>query len=151
MATSIVVTHKGSRAMTAKLRHVIRKVKNPKQANREVSIWLMRWLNENFKTEGGKVGGWKPFKLGGRRLPGGGIDATAKLLQDTGRLRKSFSPFYSRNTAGIGSSLSYSVAHEIGLPVKNLPARRMLPQAGDKSVEVGVIKIYNRYIRRAIR
>ena len=76
---------------------------------------------------------------------------SAKLLQDTGRLRKSFSPFYSRNTAGIGSSLSYSVAHEIGLPVRNLPARRMLPMTGDRSVERGVIKIYDRYIRRALR
>jgi len=151
MATTIVVTHTGSKAMTKKLRSVINKVRNPKQANREVSIWLMRWLNENFKSQGGKVGGWKPFKLGGRRMPGGGIDASAKLLQDTGRLRKSFSPFYSRNTAGIGSDLNYSVAHEIGLPVRNLPARRILPQAGDRSVEAGVIKIYDRYIRRALR
>lgn len=149
--TVIVVTHSGSRAVSKKLRRVIRKVKNPKQANREVSIWLMRWVNENFKTEGAKVGGWKPFKLGGRRLPGGGIDSSAKLLQDTGRLRGSFSPFHSRTAAGIGSGLDYSVAHELGLPHKNLPARRMLPIASDKSVERGVIKIYDRYIRRALR
>ena len=147
----VTVTHRGSEQATKKLRQVMRKVRNPSRANKEVSVWLMRWLNENFKSQGGKVGGWKPFKLGGRKLPGGGVDSSAKLLQDTGRLRASFSPFYSRTTAGIGSNLNYSVAHELGLPHKNLPSRRMLPLGSDQAVNAGIIKIYDRHIRRALR
>jgi len=140
----------GSKPAQKKLREIIRKVKNPTRANREVSIWLMRWLNNNFKTEGGKVHGWLPFKHGGR-ITAGGIDKNAKLLQDTGRLRSSFSPFSSRREAGIGSDLSYSITHELGLPRKNIPARRMLPLASDKSVERGIIRIYDRWIVRIIR
>lgn len=140
-----------SKAAQKALRRAIRKIKNPTQANKAVSIWLMRWVNENFKTQGGKVGGWKPFKLGGRPLPGGGIDRSAKLLQDTGRLRASFSPFHSRRVAGIGSDLNYSITHELGLPHRNLPSRRMLPLDTDRDVEAGIIRIYDVYIRRALR
>jgi len=141
----------GSRAAKKKLQEVIRKVKNPRVANKRVSVWLLRWVNENFKSQGGKVGGWKPFKLGGRKIPGGGIDRSAKLLQDTGRLRASFSPFHSRNTAGVGSDLNYSLTHELGLPHKNLPSRRMLPLDTDRQVTSGIIKIYDHYIRTALR
>lgn len=140
-----------SRRARRKLQSLARQMKNPTPANRNVSIWLLRWANQNFKTEGGKVGGWKPFKLGGRRLPDGSIDTTAKLLQDTGRLHASFSNFYSRQVAGIGSNLDYSLTHELGLPHRNLPSRRMLPLASDKEVENSIIKIYDDYIDRSIR
>ena len=147
----VVELRGGSRAAVQKLRQLVRSVKNPRPANRQVSVWLLRWVNLNFKTQGGKVGGWKPFKHGGRRMPGGGIDASAKLLQDTGRLRASFNPFYSKTTAGIGSGLHYSVSHELGLPHRNLPSRRMLPLSTDASVTKAIIKIYDTYIQRALR
>lgn len=134
----------------AKLRELRRKVKNPSQANRRVSVWLLRWVHKNFKTEGGEVGGWLPFKLGGRRRKGGAIDASAKLLQDTGRLRASFIPFYSRTNAGIGSSLPYAEAHDQGLPGRGLPARRLLPRQDDNEVAKKVVEIYDFYIKEVI-
>ena len=140
----------GSKPAQKKLRALIRKVKNPTPANREVSVWLHRWLNNNFKSEGGNVQGWLPFKHGGR-IKGGVIDRNAKLLQDTGRLKASFSHFYGRTFAGNGSELSYSITHELGLPHKNLPARRMLPLANDIKVEKGIIRIYDRWIRRMLK
>jgi len=151
MILQVVPIRGGSEPAKRKLRQLIRAVKNPRKANRQVSIFLLRWVNDNFKTQGGKVGGWKPFKLGGRRLPGGAIDRSAKLLQDTGRLRLSFNEFHSRTSAGVGSNLNYSITHELGLPHKNLPARRMLPLSTDRSVTKGIIKIYDAYIRRAIK
>lgn len=153
MANLIVVKPIGGGANDAirGLRIIARRIKNTRGANRKVSIFLMRWYNENFKSEGGKVGGWKPFKLGGRRLPGGLIDTSAKLLQDTGRLRLSINPFFNKRLAGIGSSLKYSITHELGLPHKSLPARRMLPVASDRSVVVGITKIYNHHVRKAIK
>jgi phage gpG-like protein len=140
----------GSAAAVRKLRELTRKVRDPSPANREVSRWLFRWVNENFRSEGGKVGKWKPFKHGGRKMPDGSIDASAKLLQDTGRLRASFSPFYGRTIAGIGSDLQYSVTHELGIPHRNIPIRRMLPLASDTEVTNNIIQIYNVYIRRAL-
>jgi len=133
------------------MRLVGRKVRNTRIPNRQISIWLLRWVNENFKSQGGKVGGWKPFKLGGRRLSSGQIDRNAKLLQDTGRLRQSFNPFHSRVVAGIGSDLNYSVTHDLGLPHRNLPARRLVPLSTDRDVGAAVIRIYDAHIRRALR
>ncbi len=147
----VVPIRGGSKPALKKLRQLIKTVKDTRRPNKQVSVWLLRWVNENFKSQGGKVGGWKPFKLGGRRLRGGGIDTSAKLLQDTGRLRASFNRFYSRREAGVGSSLSYSLTHERGLPHKNLPARRMIPLDTDIDVERGMIKIYNAYISRALK
>lgn len=102
--------------------------------NRRVSIILDRFVQRNFRSEGGLVGGWTPFKLGGRRLRGGGIDRSAKLLQDTGALRLSFAAFWSAKEAGIGSDLSYAVFHNDG--TETLPARRMLPTDSDVGADV---------------
>jgi len=153
MAVDIVVEAIDGGADSAKrtLRIVAKRLKNTRSANRKVSIWLMKWVNDNFKSQGGKVGGWKPFKHGGRRMPGGAIDASAKLLQDTGRLRLSFSPFFSKTEAGIGSGLSYSVTHELGYPHRNLPARRMLPIATDRGVVSGIRRIYQAHVTKALR
>jgi phage gpG-like protein len=147
-----VLEHRGSnRKAKRQIRRMARAIKNPSQAHRQISVWLMRWVNQNFKTEGGKVGGWKPFKLGGRLLPDGTIDKSAKLLQDTGRLRASFSPFHSRQLAGVGSDVGYSLSHELGLPHRNLPARHMLPGVRNAEVDEAIIKIYGLHINRALR
>ena len=148
MRLNVIV--KGSRKSQRALKRAIKRMKNPTQANKRVSIWLLRWVNENFKTEGGNVGGWKPFKYGGRKLPDGSIDTSARLLQDTGRLRASYSNFFSRTTAGVGSDIKYSLIHQLGLPRANLPARRMIPEPSDRDVERAVVQIYNSYIYKAM-
>lgn len=97
-----------------------------------ISTFLDQWVQDNFKSEGGNVpDGWAPFAFGGRfveRADGSTfIDTTAKLLQDTGRLRASFIPFASKDEAGIGSKVPYSKKHERGQGAF-LPARPMLPR-----------------------
>lgn len=105
-------------------------LKKTEVAMRKVSIMLDQWVQRNFKGEGSLVGGWAPFVHGGRvtRARGGPaiVDTSAKLLQDTGRLRSSYVPFSSRNNAGIGSDLPYAENHNEGLGP--LPARRMVPE-----------------------
>ena len=103
-------------------------LKRMKPAYQKVSIYLDKWVQDNFKTEGGKVGKWPPFKAGGRWVKGLGIDASAKLLQDTGRLKASYLPFATRNNAGIGSDLPYAKKHEEG---DGVPKRRTLPERGE--------------------
>lgn len=156
MVIEVVAIRGGSKPVLKKMRELRRKVKNPTPANREVSIWLMKWVTDNFKSQGGKVKGWAPFALGGRKIPGGGIDTSAKLLQDTGFLRASFHPFHSRTEAGVGAGAhrldpNIPIYHELGLPLRNLPARRMLPLASDRDVNKAIVRIYNAYIMRAIR
>lgn len=96
--------------------------------NARIATFLDTWVQRNFKTEGGKVGGWAPFAAGGRWRRGVGLDTSAKLEQDTGRLSHSFLPFWSKQNAGIGSDLDYAKKQNDGDPANGLPARRMLPK-----------------------
>lgn len=111
----------------------------------QVAIFLDQWVQENFKTEGGKIGGWLPFKSGGRRLRNGEFDTSAKLLQDSGRLRASFLPFASKKDAGIGSKMDYSKAHQEGIRV---PERRMLPLV--KEVKGPIHEKFNIHVKRSL-
>lgn len=126
-----------------------RELKDMRTPHRQAAVFLDRWVQKNFQVEGGNVGGWPPFALGGRLMPDGTIDASAKLLQDTGRLRLSFLPFATKKSAGIGSVIPYSARHQAGEPVRNLPARPMIPEEGKpgfEQVRKGLFKIYDRRI-----
>lgn len=123
------------------------KLSKMENAFQPASVYLDRWVQTNFKSEGGNVGGWEPFKLGGRRLKGGGIDPSAKLLQDTGRLRASFFPFATRRDGGIASDLPYAKVHHKG--EGRLPERRLLPKKAE--VIDKIRKIFKTFIGRAIK
>lgn len=147
----IRVSRGTDKKVRAEIKRLARKIGDTTTVNRQVSVWLLRWVAENFRTEGGNVGGWDPFKYGGRRLKGGFIDTSAKLLQDTGELRASFKNFWSRRFAGVGSALDRSVWHDQGVPENNLPARRLLPSEEDQEVNKTILKIYDAHVQRAIR
>lgn len=145
------------------------KVGNLTIAHKKISILLDRWVQTNMRSQGKRVGGWKPFAevcFGGPRSPyhktkvcgrgrvigrgkGRKLDKSAKLLLDTGTLRKSLAGgvFYSRNNAGVGSDLVYAKPHEEGKGP--LPQRRMLPT--DKEVRRDVIKVYTAFIDKEMR
>ena len=106
----------------------IEEIKDMETPFKKVSIYLDSWVQRNFKTQGGNVGGWEKLSLGGR-FGSTGFDASAKVLQDTGRLRASFLPFASNKDAGIGSKLPYSKKHDEGLD--GLPKRRILPKKSE--------------------
>lgn len=148
---TIRVSRGTDKRVAREMKRLAKAIGDTTRANRQVSVWLVRWVNSNFRSEGGKVGGWVGFKNGGRRIKGGGIDTTAKLLQDTGKMRASFLPFHSRRQAGIGSDLDRSVWHDAGLPNRSLPARRLLPNNTDTDVNRAVLKIYDVHLKRAVR
>lgn len=80
-------------------------------------------------------------------MRGGFIDASAVLLVDTGKMRASFIPFSDGEQAGIGSALDRALYHDQG--TATLPARRLLPEEGDRKVEDAILRIYDAHIRRA--
>lgn len=123
-----------------------KKLSTFKHVHKKAAIFLDQWVQRNFKSEGGNVGGWKPFAIGGRWLKGTGLDTTAKLLQDTGRLRLSYLPFATKRNAGIGSELPYSIVHEHGLGV---PVRRVLPV--DKDVRGAILSMFEAHAKEAAR
>ncbi len=109
--------------------------------HKKIAVFLDIWVLRNFKSEGDKVGGWAPFKIGGRRKPGGSLDTSAKLLQDTGRLRASFNSVFNNDNVVIGSDLDYAKSHEKG--TEHLPIRRMLPKIGE--VREDILKIFTKH------
>lgn len=125
------------------------KLKNMSGAHKKISVFLDQWTKENFKTEGGKLrdGKWKPFAAGGRKKKGKPIDTTARLLQDTGRLRVSVLPFANKRTAGIGSKLSYSKVHDKG--TNRIPKRRILPKINE--VRKDVREIFNEHTKNSLK
>lgn len=132
-------------ALKGKLAGAREALKQDGVAMRQVAVFLDRWVQKNFQSSGGNVGGWEPFKYGGRlttKAKGNAksidghhwINGSAKLLMDSGALRLSFLPFIRLGIAGIGSELPYSKYHEEG--GKNLPIRRELMEEADVSVDV---------------
>lgn len=118
-------------------------------AMRQIAVFLDQWVQLNFKSSGGKVGGWLPYKYGGRLttkkksnaqsiIGHKWINGSAKLLMDTGALRLSFLPFTQLGNAGIGSDLPYSKYHEQDdvSVYKYLPQRRMLPKESEVVTDV---------------
>lgn len=115
-----------------------------------IQVYLDAWVQRNFKTEGGKVGGWEKLAAGGRwKTSASGksvFDSSAKILQDTGRLRLSFVSFVKYDSVSIGSDIPYSKKHEEGQ--NGLPVRRMLPKYTEISKDVK--KIFNLYIAKIL-
>lgn len=149
----------------AKYKEAVKGIRYFKPYHRKVSAFLDRWVQTNFRTQGGKVGSWEPFIHGGRIRTKKGetsglavslllnrrrvyVDGSAVLLQDTGRLRSSFLPFHDDNKAGIGSDLPYAKPHDKGgnpWPIK----RRILPEERDATKDV--LKIADRHIKSELK
>lgn len=125
----------------------LEKLKNMKSPMKKIAIFLDRWVQKNFKTEGGNVGGWQKLAAGGRYIPGRGLDPSAKILHDTGRLRASFKSFAFENNAGIGSDLPYSKKHNDG--EDGLPQRRMLPER--REVIDDAEKILENHVEKSLK
>lgn len=129
----------------------LKKIQDIAVPHKKVSIYLDRWVQDNFKTQGERVGGWAPLKIGGRWKGRGDsrkfqAQPPAKTLQDTGRLRSSFEPFSSAANAGIGSDLPYSKPHNEG--AGSLPVRRMLPKKNE--VIADVERIFDEHVKTSI-
>lgn len=131
--TKVEVTVKPSLAeIRRRLERKRRAVTDLRTPLARAAVYLDQWVQRNFKTEGGGVGGWVPFAKNKDGIPiveaREPARAPAKLLQRTGRLRSSFSPFATRKEAGIGSDIPYAEQHHKG--EGKLPARPMLPEKG---------------------
>jgi len=116
-----ITTSPSSDSITAWFKRVSNKFSDFSIPNKAASIILDRWVQVNFKTEGGKVGNWKKSDAA--------IARNGMTLQKTGNLKDKFSAFYDKNDAGIGTEVPYSLPHEKGL--YGLPIRRMLPTSNE--------------------
>lgn len=141
----VYVTLDPTRAELKQVADKARKGLYNKKPYQKASAFLDRWVQKNFSSEGKLATGqgWTAFsKYNARALR----DPSAKLLQDTGRLRSSFQPFYNVFNAGIGSKLHYAEKHEEG---EGVPERPMLPEK--KQVWPDVKEILNMHTMESLK
>src|SRR5512144_2346004 len=108
---SVKVEVRGMQQMQGVLERLTRKIQTRTDLHARWAVLALNWINRNFQTSGGMVGGWKPLSpntLAQRR------SGTGKPLMDTGRLRASFIPRWTSAQASVGSNLQYAVYHEKG-------------------------------------
>lgn len=152
------------KAVQKRFKKAIKEMNENNTPYHQAATFVSRWVLQNFKGQGSKLSGrsWAPLKLGGRKKKKGkrrtktgmtlitwGLDRTAKILQDTGRLRASFHPFVEASgrrvkQAGVRSDLPYAAPHQEGLGP--LPQRRMLPT--DSEVRDPIRKIFDRHLAK---
>lgn len=134
----------------ARLAKAKRNLDDRRPAYKKVAVLFDQWVQRNFKLEGAFVGGWEPFAAGGRWVKGKGLDTTAKLLQDKGRMKSSFVPFVNARDVGIGSDIPYAKKHEKGVDV---PERRMLPNSEEAKGPVNELlqKHYKDFAKKVFR
>lgn len=111
MADSIIID---ASALFAKIRAIQRDAR-PEPYMRAIGLRLMGWVDANFKAEGIEVKWPKlsPNTIAGRRK------ASAAVLQDTGRLRMSWTraagnPHIIGDLVRITSNVRYAEYHEFG-------------------------------------
>tara|TARA_Y100000310_G_C20643172_1_gene795099 strand:- start:1228 stop:1692 length:465 start_codon:yes stop_codon:yes gene_type:complete len=122
-----------------------------RKANKGAAILLDRWTQQNFRSEGGEHDEaalyWPPLSQAtiSRRRTGPG-SGTAKILQDTGRLKSGFEITANRGFGRVENKVKYSVKHEFGHG--RIPKRKMFPtiQQGEKIV----FPAYREFVKRAI-
>jgi phage gpG-like protein len=113
MANTIEITVKVNNM--ARVRAMVDRLGRKAQGRRDLharwAVLAMNWINKNFQTEGGLVGGWAPLRPGtlANRRKGSG-----RILQDTGELRQSFVPRWTSESATVGSPLKRALWHEKG-------------------------------------
>jgi len=128
-----VVDIRGNTALKRKFQRLARGIKNRRPLMKRIGVKLLNEVSENFKREGHEGIPWtplSPFTVARRRGGGGG----AKILQDTGKLRKSFTEESNNQRTKVGTIVAYAENHEDG---KGVPERKMLPSQ-EKTFEVAV-------------
>lgn len=152
------VIQRGRKQAITKLTGLGKDIAKPKALYARWAVQALRWIDQNFKTEGGMLSGRKWKKMSARtfahrRRGRRSKKKTAKLLQDTGRLRSSFVYRMLSGNRGVavGTNVHYAATHEFGDAKRNIPQRRMLPKAKDKTFVEKIEKTTNNYMTELIK
>lgn len=109
-----------------------------------IGLRMVKWIDDNFKSEGGLVGRWKALseKTVERRRKGGNSKfPDTQILQDTGALKSSFDHYGGTgyklgvSRVRVGSELIYAGTQNFGRD--GIPERRILPNS-EQAKEVAV-------------
>lgn len=102
---------KGMARMRAVLNRLAKRATSRRDLHARWAVLALNWINKNFQSEGGMVGGWAPLRPGTLAARRGG---SGRVLQDTGLLRASFIPRWTSEGASVGSAMKTALWHEEG-------------------------------------
>lgn len=99
------------REVTATLRRMLARSQDAEPAMAGISMRMLSAVEDNFRAEGRpKWKSLKPSTVAARAAAG----RTGKILQPTGHLARSITPFHSRIVAGVGTNVPYAAAMNNG-------------------------------------
>ncbi len=116
--------------------------------NKRALVLVDRWIQKNFQSQGGTVGGWQKLEastIAHRRKKGRG----AKILQDVGWLKNNWKHFANDRMAVIEAGVPYGIFHDSDKPRRKLPQRKILPR--DENVQPVLTKLYKHWVRTVIK
>lgn len=119
----MAVVINGDEILQARFKSMARKIKNRRPLFKRIGIKLLNKINEGFEQEENDGKKWTPLAestIAQRRKEGKG----AMILQDTGRLKGSYTSQVTGDTLRVGTNVEYAPIHEFG---KDVPKRPMLP------------------------
>lgn len=100
-----------------------------------IGMSAMNWVNENFETQGGHVGGWDDIQESTKKRKGHG-----SILIHHGILRASIEAEKTApNKLRVGTNVEYAAHHQFG--TSTIPQRRFLPNEEEgKKLAVSLIR-----------
>lgn len=101
-----------SRLVAKRIRMMAARANNPEPAMAGISMRMLAAVEDNFAAEGRPLK-WKPLApstTAARAAEG----KAGKILQATGNLARSITPFNSREVAGVGTNIPYAAAMNNG-------------------------------------
>lgn len=118
---------KGINELNKYLQSIKKEIQNPLKFHKQSSVIMLTDIHNHFSKEQSPTGKWKalsPITIFRRR--GGGQSKSAKILQDTGRLRNSIVNAFSSKGAEVGTNVEYGKYHDSDKPRTKLPQRKFL-------------------------
>ena len=135
----------GTKVLQAKFKRLARKTSNRRTLFNRIGVKVLNEIDATFKEETHEGEPWTPLKastIASRR--GSGL---ARILQDTGTLKRSFVMGATSNLVRIGTPIIYAPPHQEG--EGNIPKRPMIPSE-KRGLEIA-IKTANGYIKESIK
>ncbi len=124
-------------------------LKKRKVVNERAIALVLKWVDDNFKTQGGKVGGWKKLTTATNIAKTNKGYSPSPLLR-TGDLRKKWRTQISDKTGRLISAIDnppYGLFHDEG--AGHLPQRRIIPKSSE--VLPLLSKVYNNFIKAKVK
>ena len=130
MNGSAIVKIVGLEAAMKHLENAERGIKQTETAFRRSLVVLDRWVQKNFQTEGGNVGGWVPLSdtTVDMRMRRRNKTGMIRILQDNGKLRQQWEHESDEKHATLRSKVDYGIFHDSDEPRSKLPQRRIMPR-----------------------